>query len=201
MSASEQNPEDLDFFVHPTATVDPGAEIGAGTRIWHYCHVMGGARIGQGCVLGQNVFVGGAAVVGDRVKIQNNVSVYDGVVLEDEVFCGPSMVFTNVINPRAAIERKDQFRPTRVGRGATLGANCTILCGHAVGPYAMVGAGAVVTRDLPAHSLALGVPARRVGWVCRCGTTLTEHEERLLCPDCGGRYRADGESLTEEPSR
>jgi len=181
---------DPDVFVHPTATVDPGAEIGPGTRIWHYCHVTAGARIGAGCVLGQNVFVGGRAVVGERVKIQNNVSVYDAVTLEDEVFCGPSMVFTNVINPRAFIERKQEYRPTLVRRGATLGANCTVLCGHTVGAHAMVGAGAVVTRDVPDHALMLGVPARRAGWTCRCGVTLPA-ESRPACAACGASYRLE----------
>jgi UDP-2-acetamido-3-amino-2,3-dideoxy-glucuronate N-acetyltransferase len=185
-----------DVFVHPTATVDEGAEIGPGTRIWHYCHVMKGARIGSRCILGQNVFVGATAVIGDRVKIQNNVSVYDAVTLEDEVFCGPSMVFTNVIVPRAFIERKNEYRPTRVGRGATLGANSTILCGHTIGAYALVGAGAVVTRDLAPHALALGVPARPVGWVCRCGLTLPPlpAREPAVCA-CGERYRLEAGAL------
>jgi UDP-2-acetamido-3-amino-2,3-dideoxy-glucuronate N-acetyltransferase len=159
-------------FVHPSATVDPGASIGKGTLIWHYCHVMKGAKIGRNCIIGQNVYLGRAAVVGDGVKIQNNVSIYDRVTLEDDVFCGPSMVFTNVINPRAFIERKDEFMPTLVKKGATLGANCTILCGTTIGRYAMVGAGAVITRDVPDYGLALGVPAQQVGWVCRCGVTL-----------------------------
>jgi len=186
-----------EVFVHPTATVDDGAAVGRGTRIWHYCHVMSGARIGASCVLGQNVFVGGAAVVGDRVKIQNNVSVYDAVTIEDEVFCGPSMVFTNVLIPRAFIERKAEYRPTRVRRGATLGANCTILCGHTVGAYALVGAGAVVTHDVPDHALMLGVPARREAWVCRCGVTLMDGapDGLLFCPACGARFRRRGDTL------
>lgn len=175
--------------IHPTATVDPGAVIGEGTRVWHYSHVMAGARIGARCVLGQNVFVASGATVGNGVKIQNNVSIYDGVFLEDDVFCGPSMVFTNVIDPRAFIERKNEYRPTRVGRGATLGANATVLCGHTIGPYAMVGAGAVVTHDLPAHALAVGVPARQVGWVCRCGVRLPEAGATLSCEACGASYR------------
>jgi UDP-2-acetamido-3-amino-2,3-dideoxy-glucuronate N-acetyltransferase len=190
-----------EVFVHPTATVDPGAQIGKGTRIWHYAHVMGGARIGEGCVLGQNVFVGSAAVVGDRVKIQNNVSIYDAVTLEDEVFCGPSMVFTNVLTPRAFIERKAEYQGTLVRRGATLGANCTVLCGHSIGAFVMVGAGAVVTRDLPAHALALGVPARLAGWVCRCGVTLVDDGAALCCPACQARYRAQGQQLTLESDR
>ena len=182
--------------VHPTATVDEGAAIGAGTRIWHYCHVMAGARIGERCILGQNVFVADGAVVGDGVKLENNVSVFRGVVLEDEVFCGPSTVFTNVAIPRAFIERKAEFASTRIGRGATLGANCTILCGHTVGAYALVGAGAVVTRDVPRHALVLGVPALQVGWVCRCGRTLPDAEEVLVCPGCATRYRLVGGELT-----
>jgi UDP-2-acetamido-3-amino-2,3-dideoxy-glucuronate N-acetyltransferase len=186
---------DKETLIHRTATVDSGARVGPGTRIWHFCHVMAGARIGARCVLGQNVFVGGRAVIGDRVKIQNNVSVYDAVTLEDEVFCGPSMVFTNVINPRAFIERKQEYQPTLVRRGATLGANCTILCGHTVGAYAMVGAGAVVTRDVPDHALMLGVPARQAGWTCRCGVTLPA-ETGLTCRSCGASYRLeDGVAL------
>lgn len=192
------------FFVHETATVDEGAHIGAGTRVWHYCHVMGGAHIGARCILGQNVFVGRTALIGDGVKIQNNVSVYDAVTLEDDVFCGPSMVFTNVITPRAFIERKDEYLATRVCRGATLGANCTVLCGLTIGAYAMVGAGAVVTRDVPAHALVLGVPARQLGWVCRCGVTLTmpAGQGALRCAACEARYRLDGAHLIpeEEPA-
>jgi len=189
-----------EVFVHPTATVDPGAQIGRGTRIWHYCHVMGGANIGESCIIGQNVFVGGRAIIGDRVKIQNNVSVYDAVTLEDEVFCGPSMVFTNVIVPRAFIERKEEYRPTRVCRGATLGANCTILCGHTIGEYAMIGAGAVVTRDVPPYALMLGVPARRSGWVCRCGVTLPPASagDRPRCSACQATYRLEGDTLRAE---
>lgn len=189
-----------EVFVHSTATVDPGARIGRGTRIWHYCHVMGGAHVGESCIMGQNVFVGGRAVIGDRVKIQNNVSVYDAVTLEDEVFCGPSMVFTNVIVPRAFIERKEEYRPTRVCRGATLGANCTILCGHTIGEYAMVGAGAVVTRDVPPYALMLGVPARRMGWVCRCGVTLPPASAggSFRCSACQATYRPEGDTLRAE---
>ncbi|MEK6609087.1 MAG: acyltransferase [Myxococcota bacterium] len=168
-------------FVHPTAVVDPGAEIGDGTKIWHFCHLSAGARIGRDCVLGQNVFVDRDAVIGDRCKLQNNVSIYRGVVLEDEVFVGPSAVFTNVSNPRAFIERKHEFRATRVRRGATIGANATIVCPCDVGAYALVGAGAVVTRDVEPHALMMGVPARRVAFVCACGTTL----EGNRCPACG----------------
>ena len=175
--------------IHATACVDEGARIGCNTRIWHFCHVMAGAVIGDDCVLGQNVFVADGSRVGNGVRIQNNVSIYDEVVLEDDVFCGPSMVFTNVINPRAFIERKSEYRPTFVERGATLGANCTVLCGHRIGRYAMVGAGAVVSRDVVSHALVLGVPARQVGWVCRCGVTLRGEPQRALgCPACGQRY-------------
>lgn len=187
-----------DVSIHPTATVDEGASVGAGTRIWHYCHVTGGARIGAGCVLGQNVFVGGRAVIGDRVKLQNNVSIYDGVRLEDEVFCGPSMVFTNVLTPRAFIERKHAFVDTRVGRGATLGANSTVLCGTTIGAYALVGAGAVVTHDVAPHALVLGVPARQAGWVCRCGETLAAGADALVCPGCGARYLERAGALRAE---
>ena len=192
--------DENEIFVHRTATVDEGARVGRSTRIWHYCHVMGGARIGARCILGQNVFVGSGAIIGNGVKIQNNVSVYDAVTLEDEVFCGPSMVFTNVINPRAFIERKTEYLPTRVCRGATLGANCTILCGHPVGAHAMVGAGAVVTRDVPEYALMLGVPARQAGWVCRCGVTLPAREGALVCGACSARYCLDGTRLHHEGS-
>lgn len=175
--------------VHETAVVDDGAVIGSGTRIWHFCHVMGSARLGADCVLGQNVFVAGGVTIGDRVKIQNNVSVYAGVVLEDDVFCGPSMVFTNVRNPRAHVERKDAFEVTRVGRGATLGANCTVVCGNSVGAYSMVAAGAVVTSDVPERALVMGVPARVYGWMCECGERLTGGSARPVgsttCQRCG----------------
>lgn len=162
----------MNFTVHATAIVDDGAQIGAGTRIWHWVHICGGARIGAGCSLGQNVFVGNKVLIGDNVKIQNNVSVYDDVVLEDDVFCGPSMVFTNVINPRSHIERKHEYRATRVKQGATIGANATVVCGHDIGRYAFIGAGAVVTRDVPDYALMVGTPARRIGWVCECGIRL-----------------------------
>lgn len=172
--------------IHPTAIVDDGATIGKGTRVWHWSHVSAGAVIGRDCSLGQNVFVGNRVVIGDRVKVQNNVSVFDAVTLEDGVFCGPSMVFTNVINPRAEIERKSEFRPTLIKRGATLGANCTVLCGVTVGAYAMVGAGAVVTRDVPDFALMTGVPARWVGWVSHSGDRLGDD---LVCPSTGCQYR------------
>ena len=158
--------------IHPSAIVDAGAQIGEGSRIWHWVHVCGGARIGAGCSLGQNVFVGNRVVIGSNVKIQNNVSVYDGVEIDDDVFCGPSMVFTNVYNPRSAVSRKDEYRTTLVRRGATLGANCTIVCGTVVGEYAFVAAGAVINRDVKPFALMAGVPARQVGWMSRFGERL-----------------------------
>ena len=182
----------LSYSAHPTAIIDEGARIGAGTRIWHWVHVCGGAKIGDNCSLGQNVFVGNRVVMGNNVKIQNNVSVYDEVTLEDDVFCGPSMVFTNVHNPRSAVPRKDQYRRTLVRRGATLGANCTILCGITLGAYAFVGAGAVVNRDVPDFALVLGVPARHAGWISRFGERLPlplSGEAEAVCPHTGDRYR------------
>ncbi|TCO80317.1 UDP-2-acetamido-3-amino-2,3-dideoxy-glucuronate N-acetyltransferase [Plasticicumulans lactativorans] len=184
-----------DYSVHETAIVDAGAQIGAGTRIWHWVHVSAGARIGAGCSLGQNVFVGNRVVIGDRVKIQNNVSVYDNVTLEDDVFCGPSMVFTNVYNPRAAVERKHEYRDTVVRRGATLGANCTIVCGVTIGRYAFVGAGSVVKGDVPDFALMVGVPARRIGWMSRHGERLplpADGAGEAVCPHTGDRYRLVG---------
>jgi len=179
------------FWSHETAIVDPGAEIGEGTRVWHFVHVCAGARIGARCSLGQNVFVAGRVVIGDNVRIQNNVSVYDDVTLEDDVFCGPSMVFTNVVNPRAHIPRKDEYLKTRVRRGATLGANSTIVCGHTIGEYAFVGAGAVVTRDVAPYALVLGTPARRAGWMCQCGVRLPDAPGEAACEACSTRYRID----------
>lgn len=182
-------PERPNVFVHPSSYVDEPCEIGEGTKIWHFSHVMKESRIGRGCSIGQNVLVARGVQIGDHCKIQNNVSVYEGVILEDYVFCGPSMVFTNVINPRSEIERKSEYRATRVGRGATLGANSTILCGHDIGEYAFIGAGAVVTKDVPAYALMLGTPARRAGWMCRCGIRLPEGNGELQCGACGARYR------------
>jgi UDP-2-acetamido-3-amino-2,3-dideoxy-glucuronate N-acetyltransferase len=190
---------DASYFVHPSAIVDEGAQIGAGSRIWHFVHVCGGARIGEGVSLGQNVFVGNRVTIGNRCKIQNNVSVYDDVILEDDVFCGPSMVFTNVYNPRAAVERKDEYRPTLVQRGATLGANCTIVCGVTVGVGAFVGAGAVVNRDVPDYALMVGVPARQVGWMSEFGERLDLPLNGLgvvTCPHTGHTYRLDETGLS-----
>lgn len=175
--------------IHPTAVIDPGAHIGAGTRVWHFCHVMPGARVGRHCVLGQNVYVASTARLGDFVKVQNNVSVYDGVVLEDGVFCGPSCVFTNVKNPRSKVDRRGDFLETRVREGATIGANATVVCGVVIGRHAMVGAGAVVTADVPDYALVTGVPARRVGWVGERGARLVAEGEDLVCPESGARYR------------
>jgi UDP-2-acetamido-3-amino-2,3-dideoxy-glucuronate N-acetyltransferase len=176
-------------YVHPSAIVDQGAHIGAGTKIWHFCHVSSGAHVGDKCVIGQNVFIGNVTI-GNGVRIQNNVSVYDGVTLEDYVFCGPSCVFTNVINPRSEVNRKHEFRPTRVKRGATIGANSTIICGNTIGSYVMIGAGAVVTTDLPDYALALGVPARRVAWMCACGVRLgdTAPGHPISCIACARMY-------------
>ena len=174
--------------IHPTAIVDDGAVLGTDCRVWHFVHISAGARIGAGCSFGQNVFVANDVVIGDNVKIQNNVSVYDAVTLEDDVFCGPSVVFTNVHNPRAAVVRKHEYRPTRVKRGATLGANCTIVCGTTIGRHAFVGAGAVVSRDVADFALVVGVPAKAIGWMSRHGERLTFVDGQAACPTTGERY-------------
>ena len=182
---------DMPYSAHPTAIVDDGAHIGDGTRIWHWVHVSAGARIGRNCSLGQNVYVGGDAIIGDNVRIQNNVSVYDMVTLEDDVFCGPSMVFTNVFNPRAAVKRKHAYQPTFVRHGATLGANCTVVCGMTIGRHAFVGAGAVVTGDVPDFALVVGVPAKQIGWMSRHGERLDlplHGDGSACCPGTGERY-------------
>lgn len=187
-----------DVSVHPSAIVDEGAQIGPGSRVWHFVHVCAGARIGAGVSLGQGVFVGNKVRIGDRCKIQNNVSVYDNVTLEDGVFCGPSMVFTNVYNPRALIERKAEYRDTLVKRGATLGANCTVVCGVTIGEYAFVAAGAVVNRDVPAYALMVGVPARQVGWMSEFGERLSlpvEGHAEATCEHTGARYALRGRTL------
>jgi len=178
--------------IHPTAIVDEGAQIGRGSRVWHWVHVCGQAKIGEGCSLGQNVFIGNRVVIGNNVKIQNNVSVYDNVTLEDDVFCGPSMVFTNVYNPRSAVERKLEYRDTLVKQGATLGANCTIVCGTTIGKFAFIGAGAVVNKDVPAYALMVGVPAKQIGWMSEFGERLDlplQGEAETTCPYTNTKYR------------
>lgn len=182
----------MNAFVHDTAVVDAEVAIGSGTKIWHFSHILSGTTIGTNCVIGQNVMIGPAVKVGNRCKIQNNVSIYKGVELEDEVFCGPSMVFTNVINPRAFIERKEEFRPTHVGRGVTIGANATIVCGVTIGTYAFIAAGAVVTADVPAYALVMGVPGRVRGAVCYCAQRLPEASGEVTCRACGRKYALAG---------
>lgn len=181
----------MSVMIHPSAVVDAGAQIGAGTRIWHFCHVSSQARIGARCSLGQNVFVANGVTVGDNVKIQNNVSLYEGVILEDDVFCGPSMVFTNVKNPRSAYPRNTSanYATTRVERGASIGANATIVCGVTVRRWAFVAAGAVVTKDVPAYAIAAGVPAQVIGWACECGIRLTFEGDLATCAECGKGYQ------------
>ncbi len=180
-----------DYFAHESAYVDTGAVVGPGTKIWHFCHIMPGAVIGERCNLGQNVVVMPGTRIGNNVKIQNNVSVYEGVTLEDDVFCGPSCVFTNVLNPRSHVSRKHEYQPTLVRRGATIGANATIVCGITLGEYCFIGAGAVVTSDVPAFGLMVGVPARRVGWMCRCGVRLQFRNGSATCTACGSGYREE----------
>lgn len=190
---------DSEYFVHESSYVDDGVEIGEGTKIWHFSHILSGAKIGRNCIIGQNVCVERGVTIGDGCKLQNNVSVYKGVTLEDRVFCGPSCVFTNVYNPRAFIERKHEFRPTLVKTGATIGANATIVCGGTIGKYALVAAGAVVKKDVPDYAIVAGVPAKQVGWACKCGTTLGAKGERLMakgkaimaCRYCGNEYRIE----------
>ena len=191
----------MDFFAHETAIIDEGASIRAGTKVWHWVHVCAGARIGENCVLGQNVYIGNEVEIGNNVKIQNNVSVYDNVTLEDDVFCGPSMVFTNVINPRAEIDRKNEFKSTIVKRGATLGANCTIVCGNTIGQYAFIGAGAVVTKNVPDFALMVGVPAKQTAWVSRIGEKLDmplTGDSWTTCKKSGDKYvLKDGKCFLE----
>ena len=192
-----------DFFVHESSYVDDGAQIGKGTKIWHFSHIMGGAVIGERCNLGQNVVVMPGTRMGNNVKVQNNVSIYEGVEIEDDVFCGPSCVFTNVMNPRSHISRKSEYRKTLVRKGASIGANATIVCGSTLGQYAFIGAGAVVTSDVPDFALMVGVPARRVGWMCQCGLRLEVKAGQAGCPACGATYEEkDGRlRLVDLPSR
>lgn len=195
--------QNLPYSVHPSAIVDEGASIGEGSRIWHFVHVCAGAEIGRGVSLGQNVFVGNKVVIGDQCKIQNNVSVYDNVTLESGVFCGPSMVFTNVYNPRALIERKSEYRSTLVKRGATLGANCTVVCGVTIGEFAFVGAGAVVNKDVKPYALMVGVPARQIGWMSEYGEQIPlplKGEGHYDCPHSGQRYVLLGQHLQVSPT-
>lgn len=191
----------MSFYQHPSAIVDEGAQIGDGSRVWHFVHVCGGARIGKGVSLGQNVFVGNKVTIGDQCKIQNNVSIYDNVHLEEGVFCGPSMVFTNVYNPRSLIERKDEYRDTLVKKGATLGANCTIVCGITIGEFSFVGAGAVVNRDVPAYALVVGVPGRQIGWMSEFGEQLDlplNGTGEIVCEHSGSRYVLKGSQLLKQ---
>ena len=197
-----------DYFVHESSYVDDGAQVGSGTRIWHFCHVMSTARIGRGCNLGQNVFVAGDVTLGDNVKIQNNVSLYTGVTVEDDVFLGPSMVCTNVVNPRSHVSRRDEYRPTLFRRGSSVGANATIVCGVTIGQYAFIGAGAVVTRDVPDFALVHGNPARIRGWMCQCGEklprlTAADADEADECQVCGAAYVKRGSvvSISQEATR
>src|SRR5512136_180855 len=183
------------YFVHPTAIADAPADIGSGTKIWHFSHIMSGARIGENCIIGQNVFIASGAILGNNIKAQNNVSIFDGVILEDDVFCGPSMVFTNVFNPRSFISRKKEFRKTLVRKGATIGANVTIVCGNTVGQFAFIGAGSVVTKDVPDYALVYGNPGKVKGWVCQCAEEIRFRSEKAICTACGKRYRMDSQGV------
>ena len=192
--------EGKDFFVHESAYIDDNVKIGKGTKIWHFSHVLSNTEMGENCIIGQNCMIGPDVKIGNRCKIQNNVSVYKGVVLEDDVFCGPSCVFTNVLTPRAFIERKAEFLPTLVKKGATIGANATVVCGHTIGKFALIGAGTVVTSDVPDYALYLGVPAKPSGWVCKCGMVLTRIVEsdiklELTCSYCGNKYILEGNNF------
>jgi UDP-2-acetamido-3-amino-2,3-dideoxy-glucuronate N-acetyltransferase len=186
-------------FVHETSVIESPCQIGSGTKIWHFSHLMPHVTIGRNCTIGQNVFIGQGVKIGNNVKMENNVSVFEGVTLEDDVFCGPSCVFTNVINPRSHVSRKNNFKPTLVRKGATIGANATIVCGHIIGRYAFIGAGAVVTKDVPDHALVYGDPAQIHGWVCQCGVKLQEKEGRVQCPECGQVYELAGQICSPLP--
>jgi len=185
------------FFAHRSAYIDQGAKIGKGTKIWHFCHILKGAKIGKYCILGQNVMVGSGAVIGNNCKVQNNVSVYQRVILEDGVFCGPSVVFTNVKNPRAFIDRKSEFRETLVKKGVTIGANATLVCGVVIGEYALIAAGAVVIKNVPAYAIVAGVPAAKKGWICKCGVSLKQGGtgDKLRCIECGDEYKIKSSNL------
>ena len=189
------------YFSHESSFIDEPCEIGEGTKIWHFCHVMKNSRIGERCNIGQNVVISPDVTIGNNVKIQNNVSVYTGVILEDDVFCGPSMVFTNVINPRSQVSRKDEYRTTLVKKGASIGANATVVCGHTIGRYAFIGAGAVVTKDIPDYALIVGNPGRLAGWVCECGVKLNfagdEKATTCVCAACGKHYLKQGDVMSE----
>lgn len=186
----------MEYFVHSTAIVDEGAEIGAGVKIWHFSHIMPDCKVGENCNIGQNVVISPGVILGKNVKIQNNVSIYEGVTCDDDVFLGPSMVFTNVINPRSAVNRRGQYAKTHVGKGASIGANATIVCGHDIGPFAFIGAGAVVTKNVPAYSLVVGNPARQVGWVSEYGHKLVFNEENIaICPETGQEYKLANQNV------
>lgn len=187
-----------DYFVHESSYVDDPCQIGAGTKIWHFSHVMANCRIGEKCNIGQNVVVSPDVVIGSNVKIQNNVSLYTGVILEDDVFCGPSMVFTNVVNPRSHVVRRNEYKQTLVKKGASIGANATVVCGTTIGRYAFIGAGSVITRDVPDYALMYGNPARQRGWMCQCGLKLDFQGETATCSSCGSRYQKQGESIKPE---
>ncbi|PKP61471.1 N-acetyltransferase [Candidatus Atribacteria bacterium HGW-Atribacteria-1] len=185
------------YFVHETALVEKGAKIGEGTKIWHFCHISKGAIIGKNCNIGQNCYVADGGIIGNGCKLQNNISVYTDVIIEDDVFCGPSMVFTNVVNPRAFIERKHEYKKTIIKKGASIGANATIVCGSVIGKYAFIGAGSVVTKAIPDYALVYGLPARIRGWVCECGVKIQEKVKKLVCPECGKSYIRAGEAVEE----
>ncbi|HPE10636.1 MAG TPA: acyltransferase [Saprospiraceae bacterium] len=191
----------MNYFIHESSYVDEFAQIGKGTKIWHFCHIMSHCSIGENCNIGQNVVISPDVIMGNNVKIQNNVSVYTGVICEDDVFLGPSCVFTNVINPRSHVSRKHEYKTTIVGKGASVGANATIVCGHNIGKYAFIGAGAVVTKDVPDYALVVGNPARKVGWVCKCGMKLSKLDSLYVCEECGAEYKESNQKLEEVSER